>query len=132
MVARRPSSRPVAASGKVPTQIEAMRVPFAAAARRAWPTAGAQRRPRVLDAGHDDRVRVLEGFQAVRRAQGEAPRAQLGLLGAHTYLVAGPSVGQAGPVEHLDRRREVERDDAVQGDDGDGVHGENIPRCGRC
>ncbi len=88
---------------------------------------GGERRRRVGRAGHDDRVRAREPFQAPGRAQREGARVRLLLLGADADLVTGTAVRQPGAGEDLDRGGQVERDHLVQRENGDGVHGAKLP-----
>ncbi len=88
---------------------------------------GGERCRRVGRAGHDDRVRAREPFQAPGCAQREGARVRLLLLGADADLVAGTAVRQPGAGEDLDRGGQVERDHLVQRENGDGVHGAKLP-----
>ena len=45
---------------------------------------------------------------------------------AHQHAVAGATVWQPDPAEHLDRGAEVERDGVRQRQDGDGMHGPTV------
>ena len=76
----------------------------------------------VADAGDDDRVCPGEGLRTVRRDDREAGRAhhRAGLGAAHPQVVA---LALVVVPEHLRRDGEVERDDAVEREDGDPVHG---------
>jgi hypothetical protein len=83
---------------------------------------------RVRDARQDDRVRLGQRFEPVRRAHGERPRAHLSGGGrrADPNPVRRAAVGQPRPAEGVDGGGQIEGDDPVQDQYGDGVHGGSL------
>lgn len=82
----------------------------------------------VLGPGQDDRVRLGQRLQAVGGAQREQARADLlaRLDRTDPDPVGRPAVRQARPPEGVDRGGEVERDDLVERQYGNGVHGQSV------
>jgi hypothetical protein len=103
-----------------PEQMEAIRVPVGVE------YLVRDRRGRVGAAGQDDGVRVGQGIQAPRRTQGERTRVHGRGGSTDPYAVGGATIWQPDAGEHLDRRRQVERDDLVQSKHRNGMHGHTV------
>jgi hypothetical protein len=123
VVARRPSSRPAAARVKVPLQIDAIRVPAAAAVRSASRTpAGTGIR---ADRPGTMTVSASASASSVQCAS-EQPGVHSGRSSADAYAVAGASVGETDPAEVLEWSGQVERDNLVKCEHDNRVHGHNV------
>lgn len=80
-----------------------------------------RRRERILDPGHDDRVRLRERVEPMRRADREQPSAgeDTRPRRADERPIGRPPVLQPHPPEHVERCREVGRHDPVEREHGD-------------
>jgi len=108
----------------VPEQIDATRAIRAGSAQRGDDCVG-HRQGRVLDPGHDHRVRAGEVVERPGRADAEPARTHLRRLAANPHVIPVVSVGQADAPEHLARDRQVKCDHPMDGQNGNGVHDGN-------
>ena len=83
------------------------------------------RHGRVVDPGHDDRVRDGKVVERPGRADAEPAGAHLRRLAAHPHVVLVIGTGQADAPKHLAWNRKVKGDHPVDSQDGNGVHGRN-------
>jgi len=121
VVARRPLSRPTAASTKAPVQIEAMRVPLAAA----WQSAVVISRETGVVGSANPGTSTVSAFASCVRSHDTRRSTSPALTcfaSPHTKDAIGfVMIREADASEDLARCRQVKRQHTVHGEDGDGM-----------
>ena len=82
----------------------------------------ADRRRRILDTGHDHRIGAADVSETPRHVQVEQSGFDDRRLTAHSNLIRAATV-HSNARKAVAGEREVERDDAVQSQNGDDMHG---------